>query len=219
MLGIDEATIPHEASWPYHRIMEGILRGEIRGLWVVATNPAHSWINQGMARDVLDRLDFLVVQDMYHSTETARHAHLVLPAAGWGEKDGTFINSERRIGLRSKVAPGAGAGARRLPHLQAHRRLLGLRRDVPPVGIARGGVPTPQAAQRRPALRHHGHRGLRHARRARRRAVAAAEREPTTTARAAALRRRPVLSRRRPSAIRLRGAAAAARAAQRQISR
>ena len=108
VLQIDEATIPRENSWPYHRIMEGILRGEIRGLWVVATNPAHSWINQGLARDVLDRLDFLVVQDMYHSTETARQAHLVLPAAGWGEKEGTFINSERRIGLVSKVrrAPG-----------------------------------------------------------------------------------------------------------------
>ncbi len=108
VLTIDETAIPREASWPYHRIMEGILRGEIRGLWVVATNPAHSWINQRMARDVLDRLDFLVVQDMYHSTETARQAHLVLPAAGWGEKEGTFINSERRIGVTSKVrrAPG-----------------------------------------------------------------------------------------------------------------
>ncbi len=108
VLNIDETKFPREASWPYHRIMEGILRGDIRGLWVVATNPAHSWINQGQARDILDRLDFLVVQDMYHTTETAQRAHLVLPAAGWGEKDGTFINSERRIGLTRKVrkAPG-----------------------------------------------------------------------------------------------------------------
>lgn len=104
ILAINESQIPHEASWPYHRIMEGILRREIRGLWVVATNPAHSWINQETARDILSRLDFLVVQDMYHSTETARIADLVLPAAGWGEKEGTFINSERRIGVTSKVA-------------------------------------------------------------------------------------------------------------------
>jgi predicted molibdopterin-dependent oxidoreductase YjgC len=56
----------------------------------------------------LTRLDFLVVQDMYASTETAAQAHLVLPAAAWGEKEGTFINSERRIGLikRVKQAPG-----------------------------------------------------------------------------------------------------------------
>ena len=53
ILDIDEAKIPREPSWPYHRILEGVLRGEIRGLWVVATNPAHSWINQNMVRDVL----------------------------------------------------------------------------------------------------------------------------------------------------------------------
>lgn len=108
ILAIDESRISHEASWPYHRIMEGILRREIRGLWVIATNPAHSWINQETARDILSRLDFLVVQDMYHSTETARIADLVLPAAGWGEKEGTFINSERRIGVTSKVAKAPG---------------------------------------------------------------------------------------------------------------
>ena len=86
VLGIDETKIPSESSWPYHRIMEGILRGQIRGLWVVCTNPAHSWVNQSQARDILERLDFLVVQDMYHSTETAQLAHLVLPAAAWGER-------------------------------------------------------------------------------------------------------------------------------------
>jgi assimilatory nitrate reductase catalytic subunit len=108
ILNIHEKHIPRENSWPYHRIMEGILRQEIRGLWVVCTNPAHSWINQHQARDILSRLDFLVVQDMYHTTETAQQANLVLPAAGWGEKDGTFINSERRIGTIKKVrrAPG-----------------------------------------------------------------------------------------------------------------
>ncbi|HJQ78555.1 MAG TPA: nitrate reductase [Lacipirellulaceae bacterium] len=108
VLDIDETTIPHEPGWPYHRILEGILRGEIHGLWIIATNPAHSWINQGMARDVLQRLDFLVVQDMYHTTETARLADLVVPAAAWGEKDGTFINSERRIGVTRKVSRAPG---------------------------------------------------------------------------------------------------------------
>ena len=61
------------------------------------------------ARDMRSRsLDFLVVQDMYATTETARMAHLVLPAAAWGEKDGTFINSERRIGLIKQVARAPG---------------------------------------------------------------------------------------------------------------
>ena len=53
---------------------------------MIGTNPAHSWIDQGRFRDILDRLDFLVVQDMYHSTETARLADLVLPAAAWGKR-------------------------------------------------------------------------------------------------------------------------------------
>ena len=108
ILQIDQQRIPHDAGWPYHRILEGVLRGQIRGLWIVCTNPAHSWINQLQARDILDRLDFLVVQDMYHTTDTARLADLVLPAAGWGEKEGTFINSERRIGLVKKVAKAPG---------------------------------------------------------------------------------------------------------------
>jgi assimilatory nitrate reductase catalytic subunit len=108
ILGIDAARIPDQNSWAYDQIIEGILRGDIKGLWVICTNPAHSWINQNTCREILDRLDFLVVQDMYHSTETAQLADLVLPAAGWGEKDGTFINSERRIGLLKKVARAPG---------------------------------------------------------------------------------------------------------------
>ncbi len=108
VLGIDETAIPTQNSWPYHRILEGVLRGEIRGLWIVCTNPAHSWINQGQARDILERLDFLVVQDMYHNTETAQLADLLLPAAAWGEKEGTFINSERRFGVVQSVSPAPG---------------------------------------------------------------------------------------------------------------
>lgn len=122
ILGIDVAAIPTENSWAYHEIMEGILRGKIRGLWVICTNTAHSWINQNLARDILSRLDFLVVQDMYHTTETAALADLVLPAAGWGEKEGTFINSERRFGVLKKVrqAPGEALSDFRIFQLIAH---------------------------------------------------------------------------------------------------
>ena len=108
ILGIDEQRIPREPSVAYDQILEKVHRGEVRGLWIVATNPAHSWINQGYARDVLSRLDFLVVQDMYTTTETAALADLLLPAAGWGEKEGTFINSERRVGVVKKVARAPG---------------------------------------------------------------------------------------------------------------
>lgn len=108
VLNVDVERVPCEPSWPYHRILEGVLRGEIRALWIIGTNPAHSWINQSQLRNIFSRLEFLVVQDMYASTETAQLADLVLPAAGWGEKEGTFINSERRLGVVRKVrrAPG-----------------------------------------------------------------------------------------------------------------
>jgi anaerobic selenocysteine-containing dehydrogenase len=107
-LEIDEATIPRSGSLAYDQIIEGIHRGKIKALWIIATNTAHSWINQLDVVPLLKKLDFLVVQDMYHNTETCDLAHLVLPAAGWGEKEGTFINSERRFMLLKKVrrAPG-----------------------------------------------------------------------------------------------------------------
>jgi assimilatory nitrate reductase catalytic subunit len=108
VLGLDVARIPDRNSWSYPEIVEGIRSGAIRGLWVIATNPAHSWIDQGDLHNLLPRLDFLVVQDMYASTETARLADLFLPAAAWGEKEGTLINSERRIGRIKRVARAPG---------------------------------------------------------------------------------------------------------------
>ncbi|WP_438483239.1 molybdopterin oxidoreductase family protein [Oleiharenicola lentus] len=108
ILGIDPTQIPSEKSWAYDQIIDGIERGDIRGLWIIATNTAHSWINQGRFAAIRAKLDFLVVQDMYATTETARLADLVLPAAGWGEKEGVFINSERRLGVARKVARAPG---------------------------------------------------------------------------------------------------------------
>jgi assimilatory nitrate reductase catalytic subunit len=108
VLGLDAARIPQKTGYAYDQILDAIDRGEIRGLWVIATNTAHSWINQSHARAILAKLDFLVVQDMYATTETARLADLVLPAAGWGEKEGVLINSERRLGLVKKVSRAPG---------------------------------------------------------------------------------------------------------------
>ncbi len=107
-LALDPKVIPHEASWAYDKIIEGIREGRIRGLWVIATNPSHSWVDHRDVRELLDKLDFFVVQDMYSSTDTVRQADLLLPAAGWGEKEGTLINSERRYSVvkRLRRAPG-----------------------------------------------------------------------------------------------------------------
>jgi len=108
IIGVVPAQIPDRSGYAYDQILDAIERGEIRGLWVIATNTAHSWINQTRARDLLAKLDFLVVQEMYTTTETAQLADLVLPAAGWGEKEGVLINSERRLGVIKKVSRAPG---------------------------------------------------------------------------------------------------------------
>ena len=108
ILGFPESCIPARESWAYDQIIDGIDAGKIKGLWIVATNTAHSWIHQNRFHQIAEKLEFLVVQEMYHSTETAQRADLILPAAGWGEKEGTFINSERRLGLAKKVARAPG---------------------------------------------------------------------------------------------------------------
>lgn len=107
-LDIPLERIPTRSSLAYDEILTGIEQGTIRGLWIIATNTAHSWINSPRAQALLKRLDYLVVQDMYCSTETAQLADLLLPAAGWGEKEGTFINSERRIGRVKRVSRAPG---------------------------------------------------------------------------------------------------------------
>jgi anaerobic selenocysteine-containing dehydrogenase len=121
-LRIPVESIPQRNSLAYDQILDGIESGKIKGLWIIATNTAHSWIQQERARNLLSKLDFLVVQDMYATTETAQQAHLVLPAAAWGEKNGTFINSERRIGLLKKVsrAPGQALSDFKIFQLVAH---------------------------------------------------------------------------------------------------
>jgi assimilatory nitrate reductase catalytic subunit len=120
--GIPVERIPSESSYAYDQIIDAIERGEIKGLWLVATNTAHSWINQKRFRHIREKLDFLVVQDMYHTTESTEIADLILPAAGWGEKDGVFINSERRIGRTRKVrkAPGQALSDFNIFRLIAH---------------------------------------------------------------------------------------------------
>ena len=109
VLGLPDERIPSQQGWAYDQIVDGIGDGKIRALWVIATNSSHSWVHQNEFNAMLGKLDCLVVQDMYPDTETAQRAHLFFPAAGWGEKEGTMINSERRIGLVKKVrrAPGA----------------------------------------------------------------------------------------------------------------
>lgn len=103
ILGVPINSIPDQNSKSYPQIIQAIDEGKIKGLWIIATNPSHTWINQKHFNKVLQKLDYLVVQDMYGNTETAKYANLILPAAGWGEKVGTSVNSERRISWFPRV--------------------------------------------------------------------------------------------------------------------
>ena len=88
------------------QMFEAIARGEIKALWVMATNPAVSLPRAGVVRDALAKLDLLVVSENVLSNDTVNAgAHLLLPAAAWGEKDGTVTNSERRISRQRPFLP------------------------------------------------------------------------------------------------------------------
>jgi assimilatory nitrate reductase catalytic subunit len=98
--------IPSARGLAYPDIIEAALERKIRALWIIATNPIVSFPNRGALTQALEGLDFLVVQDGFHPTPTSELADLVLPAAIWGEKEGTYTNSERRVSkVNRAVAP------------------------------------------------------------------------------------------------------------------
>ena len=102
ILEIDEELLPKKPTKPYNEIVDGINKGEIKALWVLATNPLVSWINDLEFKEAAEKLEFLAVQDIYSDTETARYAHLILPSTSGLKKEGVIINTERRL---SKVQP------------------------------------------------------------------------------------------------------------------
>ena len=88
-------------------IADAILGGEIKGLYVMGENPMLSEPNLEHFRQALEKLEFLVVQDIFLS-ETAWLGDVVFPAAGFAEKDGTFTNTERRIQRIRQAVPQPG---------------------------------------------------------------------------------------------------------------
>jgi anaerobic selenocysteine-containing dehydrogenase len=89
--------LPTSRGLAYPDIIEAALDRRVRALWIIATNPIVSFPNLGVLKQALETVEFLVVQDGFHPTPTSELAHLVLPAAIWGEKEGTYTNSERRV--------------------------------------------------------------------------------------------------------------------------
>ncbi len=101
--GIDADYFPKKRGMFMTDILPAIESGEIRGLWLVATNPMTSMANTDKYRKLFEKLEFLVVQDAYRDVETNQYSHVYLPAAVWAEKEGCFTNTERRVNLIRNV--------------------------------------------------------------------------------------------------------------------
>ncbi|MCL0065281.1 molybdopterin-dependent oxidoreductase [Dehalococcoidia bacterium] len=111
-IGNDHARRTFEESWGVSlptapgltalEMIEQAGEGKIKGMYIVGENPASSFPAPSLTREILSSLDFLVVQDLF-LTETAKLAHLVLPAASFAEKDGTFTSFERRVQKTCRV--------------------------------------------------------------------------------------------------------------------
>ena len=89
-------------------LVEAMAERRVRVLWVVCTNPLASLPDGHAVRAAMERLDLLVVQELYHPTDTGELAHVLLPAAGWAEKTGTLTSSERRVALAQRAVEPPG---------------------------------------------------------------------------------------------------------------
>lgn len=107
IIGVDAAEIPQKRGYSYPQIIDAIDSGEIKALWVVATNPLVSFPDQNKIREAFKKLELLVVQDAFVS-ETVEVADIVFAAATWSEKEGVYTNSERRCNYAKKAVEPLG---------------------------------------------------------------------------------------------------------------
>jgi len=101
---VDFDRLPSERGLSTVEIMHEAHKGNIKGMYIMGENPMVTDPDLNHTAEALEKLDFLVVQDIFH-TETTRYADVILPASSYAEKDGTFVNSDRRvIRVRKAVA-------------------------------------------------------------------------------------------------------------------
>ncbi len=89
-------------------LFQAVARGDIKAIWIMATNPLVSLPDANAVRSALASCPLVVVSEIYADTDTLRHAHVQLPALGWSEKDGTVTNSERCISRQRAFLPAPG---------------------------------------------------------------------------------------------------------------
>ncbi len=106
--GIAPDAISDQPGVTAIEMVERLERGEIKVVWVAATNPVASLPNSERVLAAFERAETVIVQDAYHPTETSEVADILLPAAQWSERGGTMTNSERRICLLEQVSEPPG---------------------------------------------------------------------------------------------------------------
>ena len=105
IIGIDPDLMAKKPTIPYNKIIEGINAGEIKGLWILCTNPRHSWTNNETFASAAKKLELFVVQDIYDNIESAEDATVYFPVVPGIKKAGTYINLERRMSAMRPVLP------------------------------------------------------------------------------------------------------------------
>ena len=105
---IDVDFLPKARGMYQTDIYQAMEAGQIKGLWLIATNPLSSLPNTARIRRAMEQLEFCAVQDCYVDSESNQYAHLYLPAGTWAEKDGVMTNTERRINRVKPVATPPG---------------------------------------------------------------------------------------------------------------
>lgn len=105
IVGCEPQMLAEKMTLPYNKIIEGINAGEIKGLWILCTNPKHSWTNNKTFADAVKKLELFVVQDIYETTESAEDATVLFPVVPGIKKCGTYINLERRLCRMVPVLP------------------------------------------------------------------------------------------------------------------
>lgn len=96
-LGVEDHVLATKPTKTYNQIIEGINAGEIKGLWILCTNPRHSWTNNETFASAVKKLELFVVQDIYDNIESAEDCTVFFPVVPGIKKEGTYINLERRV--------------------------------------------------------------------------------------------------------------------------
>ncbi|MDM8521874.1 nitrate reductase [Desulfococcaceae bacterium HSG8] len=111
--------------------IKGLHTGDIRALWVMTTNPAASIPNTRWVTEALGKAELLIVQDIFHPTETTLLGDVIFPAAQWCEKTGTFISAERRIELVQAVIDPPGEAKPDYEIIWLMARAMGFEKEFP----------------------------------------------------------------------------------------